>query len=162
MLDSLGLSHRISAWPDTLSGGEQQRVAIARALANHPTLILADEPTAALDRDRGRSVMELLRQVAREHGAAVLVVTHDQRALDVFDYLYHMEDGQIAAQGKAVTGLKRAVLYCFSHEPPGQSKFFNFMAVVGLVTLAAMAAFFVYLQVTARRYRKDREPDAKK
>lgn len=67
-----------------------------------------------------------------------------------------------AAQGKAVTGLKKAVLYCFSHEPPGQSKFFNFMAVVGLVTLAAMAAFFVYLQVTARRYRKDREPDAKK
>ena len=73
-------------------------MAIARALANHPTLILADEPTAALDRERGRSVMELLRQVAREHGAAVLVVTHDQRALDVFDSLYHMEDGQIVAQ----------------------------------------------------------------
>jgi putative ABC transport system ATP-binding protein len=98
LLESLGLSHRADAWPDTLSGGEQQRVAIARALANHPTLILADEPTAALDRERGRSVMELLRQVAREHGAAVLVVTHDQRALDVFDSLYHMEDGQIVAE----------------------------------------------------------------
>jgi putative ABC transport system ATP-binding protein len=60
--------------------------------------LLADEPTAALDRERGRSVMELLRQVAREHGAAVLVVTHDQRALDVFDSLYHMEDGQIVAE----------------------------------------------------------------
>jgi putative ABC transport system ATP-binding protein len=98
LLDSLGLAHRTNAWPDTLSGGEQQRVAIARALANHPTLILADEPTAALDRERGRSVMELLRQVAREHSAAVLVVTHDQRALDVFDSMYHMEDGRIAGQ----------------------------------------------------------------
>jgi putative ABC transport system ATP-binding protein len=96
LLDSLGLGHRTNAWPDTLSGGEQQRVAIARALANQPTLILADEPTAALDRERGRSVMELLRQVARQHNAAVLVVTHDQRALDVFDSLYHMEDGQLA------------------------------------------------------------------
>jgi putative ABC transport system ATP-binding protein len=98
LLDSLGLSHRRDDWPDTLSGGEQQRVAIARALANHPSLVLADEPTAALDRERGRSVMELLRRVAREHGAAVLVVTHDHRALDVFDFLYHMEDGQITAQ----------------------------------------------------------------
>jgi len=67
-----------------------------------------------------------------------------------------------AAQGKSVTGLKKALLYCFSHEPPGQSKFFNFMGVVGLITLAAMAAFFVYLQVTARRYREGRVHDAKK
>jgi protein SCO1 len=67
-----------------------------------------------------------------------------------------------AAQGKAVTGIKKALLYCFSHEPPGQSKFFNFMAVVGLITLAAMVAFFIYLQVTTKRYREDRGPDAKK
>jgi ABC-type lipoprotein export system ATPase subunit len=66
-----------------LSGGEQQRVAIARALANEPSLILADEPTAALDSVRSRSVMELFRKVAHERGAALLVVTHDQRALDV-------------------------------------------------------------------------------
>jgi putative ABC transport system ATP-binding protein len=104
LLDSLGLAHRADAWPDTLSGGEQQRVAIARALANHPTLILADEPTAALDRERGRSVMELLRRVAREHGAAVLVVTHDQRALDVFDFLHYMEDGQITDQPSSTPG----------------------------------------------------------
>ena len=65
-----------------------------------------------------------------------------------------------AAQGKAVTGLKKALLYCFSHEPPGQSKFFSFLAVVGLVTLAAMAAFFIYLQVTTRRYRRGKEYDA--
>jgi len=67
-----------------------------------------------------------------------------------------------AAQGKAVTGIKKALLYCFSHEPPGQSKFFNFMAVVGLITLAAMVSFFIYLQVTSRRYRRGKEYDAEK
>ena len=67
-----------------------------------------------------------------------------------------------AAQGKTVTGFRKALLYCFSHEPPGQSKFFNFMAVVGLITLAAMATFFVYLQVTTRRYRKGKGYDAEK
>ena len=67
-----------------------------------------------------------------------------------------------AAQGKEVTGITKALLYCFSHEPPGQSKFFNFLAVVGLVTLAAMAAFFIYLQVTTRRYRRGKEYDIEK
>lgn len=103
LLHSLDLGHRIDAWTTTLSGGEQQRVAIARALANHPSLILADEPTAALDRERGRQVMELLRRVAREHDAAVLVVTHDHRALDVFDSWYRMEDGQLTAAADAST-----------------------------------------------------------
>ena len=67
-----------------------------------------------------------------------------------------------ATQGKAVTGVRKALLYCFSHEPPGQSKFFNFMAVVGIVTLAAMVSFFIYLQVTSRRYRRGKEYDAEK
>ncbi|MHB8909795.1 MAG: SCO family protein [Syntrophales bacterium] len=67
-----------------------------------------------------------------------------------------------AAQGKSLTGLKSALLYCFSHEPPGQSKFFDFLAVIGLVTLAAMAAFFIYLQVTTRRYRRGKEYDLEK
>ena len=101
LLDYLDMRHRGDAFPDELSGGEQQRVAIARALANRPSLILADEPTAALDKDRGRAVMELFRRVAHEQGAAVLVVTHDHRALDVFDRLYTMEDGRLAAASSA-------------------------------------------------------------
>lgn len=95
LLKYLGVDDRAFSYPEMLSGGEQQRVAIARALANEPSLILADEPTAALDSVRSRSVMELFQKVAHERGAAVLVVTHDHRALDVFDVLYEMEDGRI-------------------------------------------------------------------
>jgi putative ABC transport system ATP-binding protein len=97
LLRYLDLAHRAPAYPEQMSGGEQQRVAIARALANQPSLILADEPTAALDGRLGRSVMELFRRVAHEQHAAVIVVTHDHRALDVFDEVYEMEDGRLRA-----------------------------------------------------------------
>lgn len=93
LLDYLGVADRANNLPDALSGGQQQRVAVARALANQPSLILADEPTAALDSHRGRQVMELFRKVAHERGSAVIVVTHDHRSLDVFDRNYEMEDG---------------------------------------------------------------------
>ena len=95
LLDYLGIADRARNLPDALSGGQQQRVAVARALANEPSLILADEPTAALDSHRGRQVMELFAKVAHERGAAVLVVTHDQRSLDVFDRTLEMEDGRV-------------------------------------------------------------------
>jgi putative ABC transport system ATP-binding protein len=95
LLDYLGVAARARHLPDALSGGQQQRVAVARALANEPSLILADEPTAALDSHRGRQVMELFRKVAHERGAAVLVVTHDHRSLEVFDTTYEMEDGEL-------------------------------------------------------------------
>lgn len=95
LLDYLGVGDRAANLPDALSGGQQQRVAVARALANEPNLILADEPTAALDSHRGRQVMELFRKVAHERGAAVIVVTHDHRSLDVFDRTYEMEDGEL-------------------------------------------------------------------
>jgi putative ABC transport system ATP-binding protein len=99
LLDYLGVADRSRNLPDALSGGQQQRVAVARALANEPSLILADEPTAALDSHRGRQVMELFRRVAHEHGSAVIVVTHDHRALDVFDKSYEMEDGELRMNG---------------------------------------------------------------
>jgi len=95
LLEYLGVADRAGHLPDALSGGQQQRVAVARALANEPSLILADEPTAALDGHRGRQVMELFAKVARERGAAVFVVTHDHRALDVFDRTLEMEDGKL-------------------------------------------------------------------
>ena len=95
LLDYLDVADRADFYPTTLSGGQQQRVAVARALANEPAVVLADEPTAALDSRRGRQVMELFRKVAHENGAGVLVVTHDHRALDVFDTLYEMEDGVV-------------------------------------------------------------------
>ena len=95
LLDYLGVGERAEHLPFKLSGGEQQRVAVARALANRPSLILADEPTAALDSVRGRQVMELFRKVAHEQNAGVIVVTHDHRALDVFDRTFEMEDGRL-------------------------------------------------------------------
>jgi putative ABC transport system ATP-binding protein len=95
LLEHLGIADRANNLPEALSGGQQQRVAVARALANQPSLILADEPTAALDSHRGRQVMELFAQVAHENGTAVIVVTHDTRALEVFDRIVEMEDGQL-------------------------------------------------------------------
>lgn len=95
VLAAVGLADKLDRRPAELSGGQQQRVAVARALANEPSLLLADEPTAALDSHRGRQVMELFCKVAHERGAAVIVVTHDQRALDVFDRSLEMEDGRL-------------------------------------------------------------------
>tara|TARA_B100000609_G_C17184259_1_gene418822 strand:+ start:610 stop:1362 length:753 start_codon:yes stop_codon:yes gene_type:complete len=95
LLEYLGVAERAKSLPNKLSGGQQQRVAVARALVNRPSLLLADEPTAALDSVRGRQVMELFRNVAHEQNTAVLVVTHDHRALDVFDRALEMEDGNL-------------------------------------------------------------------
>ena len=95
LLDYLEIGHRWHHYPGEISGGEQQRVAIARALANDPTVVLADEPTAALDGERGRIVMGLLGKLSRERDAAVIVVTHDDRMLDGFDTVYRMADGRI-------------------------------------------------------------------
>lgn len=98
LLRALDLEHRLDNLPARLSGGEQQRVAIARALANDPSLILADEPTAALDSVRGRTVMELLRRIATVRQAAVVVVTHDRRSIDLFDRIIELADGRIVEE----------------------------------------------------------------
>lgn len=95
LLETLQVVRRAGAMPSRLSGGEAQRVAIARALANRPRIILADEPTAALDSERARVVMDLLRQVAQEQHAAILVVTHDEKIFDQFDRLVSLRDGHI-------------------------------------------------------------------
>ena len=92
-LRAVGLEDQMAKLPHDLSGGQKQRVAIARALAAHPRLLLADEPTAALDGATGREVVDLLRRLAREQACAVLMVTHDPRILDVADRLLRMEDG---------------------------------------------------------------------
>jgi putative ABC transport system ATP-binding protein len=108
LLGELGLGDRTGYTPARLSGGQRQRVAIARALANRPGLILADEPTAALDANSGRIVMELLRREAAEQGTTVIVVTHDQRVLDAADRIVKMVDGRIASD----TRLKAAAMVC--------------------------------------------------
>jgi putative ABC transport system ATP-binding protein len=97
ILERLGLGHRIDHKPRFLSGGERQRVAIGRALVNHPRLILADEPTAALDKDSTMNVIHLLKQTTIDYGAAVMMVTHDHRIIDSADRLVHMVDGRIVS-----------------------------------------------------------------
>lgn len=96
LLEYLEIGHRARALPATLSGGERQRVAIGRALANEPPIIFADEPTAALDSERGARVMALLRGVARDKRSAVIAVTHDRRMIEGFDTVYTMNDGRLA------------------------------------------------------------------
>ena len=96
ILTEVGLGHRINYYPEQLSGGQKQRIAIARALVSHPKLILADEPTAALDGKTGREIVDLMQRLAKEQGCTILLVTHDNRILDIADRLIHMEDGKLA------------------------------------------------------------------
>jgi putative ABC transport system ATP-binding protein len=96
MLEAVGLGAHLHKSPDRLSGGQRQRVAIARALASQPRLVLADEPTASLDRESGREVIERMQGLARGRGTAILLVTHDNRILDVADRILHLEDGNLS------------------------------------------------------------------
>jgi len=96
ILSNVGLAEKVNYYPDSLSGGQKQRVAIARALVSHPKLVLADEPTAALDSKSGRDVVNLMQKLAKEQGCTILMVTHDNRILDIADRIVHMEDGYLA------------------------------------------------------------------
>src|SRR5215468_9343712 len=91
MLEAVGLGERLGHFPSQLSGGQKQRVAIARALASQPRIILADEPTASLDKQSGRDVVTLMHDLAKKQGVTVLLVTHDNRILDVADRIVHLE-----------------------------------------------------------------------
>jgi len=97
MLGAVGLEHRVDYGPDRLSGGQKQRVAIARALVRNPRIILADEPTAALDKKSGREVVEILQNLAKAQGCTILLVTHDNRILDIADRIVTLEDGRLTS-----------------------------------------------------------------
>ncbi|HIY92236.1 ABC transporter ATP-binding protein [Companilactobacillus sp. HBUAS56275] len=95
ILEKLGLGNRLDSYPNVLSGGEKQRVAIARAFINEPDLILADEPTASLDSKRGREVVQIIQETVHEQNKAAVMVTHDERVLDLVDTLWQIEDGKL-------------------------------------------------------------------
>lgn len=105
LLQALDVGHRAQAAVAQLSGGEQQRVSIARALANHPPVILADEPTAPLDSERALNVVRMLNQMAQQYQTAIIVVTHDEKIIPTFKRIYHIRDGRTyeeAGEGRAV------------------------------------------------------------
>lgn len=97
MLSAVGLGEWINQYPSELSGGQKQRVEIARALVCNPKIVLADEPTAALDKKSGRDVVEIMQNLANKQGAAILLVTHDNRILDIADRIINMEDGRLTS-----------------------------------------------------------------
>jgi putative ABC transport system ATP-binding protein len=98
-LAGVGMQGEMDSYPDQLSGGQRQRVGVARALARRPRLVLADEPTASLDKAAGRAVVDAIHDLARRQGCAVILVTHDTRILDVADRVLHMEDGRLVNPG---------------------------------------------------------------
>jgi putative ABC transport system ATP-binding protein len=109
LLEQVGLGAKLHAHPADLSGGQKQRVAIARALAGDPGIVLADEPTAALDSSSGHTVMALMQRLAHERDRAVVIVTHDNRMLGYADRIVHIEDGRIGAEaGRAEPVLEGA------------------------------------------------------
>lgn len=105
VLRDVGLGHRLTNYPGNLSGGEQQRVAVARAIASSPSIVLADEPTAALDSENGHAVMALLARIAKEQHRSVLAVTHDPRTLGYADRVVRIEDGRIVGEERRPEGI---------------------------------------------------------
>ncbi len=115
MLRAVGLEAHVLKRPAQLSGGQRQRVAIARALVGEPRIVLADEPTASLDKESGRQVVQLIHDLARRSGCAVLLVTHDNRILDIADRVVHMEDGRLKSFTAAVTTDTQRMLEALAH-----------------------------------------------
>lgn len=114
MLEAVGLGNRVDYYPEQLSGGQKQRVAVARALVREPKIILADEPTASLDRKSGREVIELLNAIARHQGAAILLVTHDNRILDIADRIVNLEDGRLVSLASEIAANTGNMLQAFA------------------------------------------------
>jgi len=118
VLDRVGLGEHAHKFPRELSGGQKQRAGIARALVNRPQIVLADEPTASLDKQSGRAVVELIQDLAREDGSAVILVTHDIRILDIADRILHLEDGRMKSLSEVVSeGTSRMLNLLEKHDP---------------------------------------------
>jgi len=137
VLEQVGLADHIDKYPDALSGGQKQRVGIARALANGPKMILADEPTASLDKESGRNVVNLIQELCREQGASVVMVTHDNRILDVADRILHLEDGQIQSMSAAVASSTSQMLKLLNRHDPDAAHYMS--AFSQALTRVAMA-----------------------
>ena len=123
VLERVGLADHINKHPGELSGGQKQRAGIARALVNRPRVILADEPTASLDKQSGRDVVELIQELAREDGAAVVLVTHDNRILDIADRILHLEDGHMKPLTEAVSESASRMLNLLGKHEPGAASY---------------------------------------
>jgi putative ABC transport system ATP-binding protein len=137
VLDRVGLSEHEHKYPAQLSGGQKQRAGIARALVNRPAVILADEPTASLDKQSGRDVVDLIQDLAREDGAAVILVTHDNRILDVADHILHLEDGHMKSLSAAVSeGTSRMLNLLEKHDPNSASYLATFAFALARVAYA--------------------------
>ena len=137
VLNHVGLADHIDKYPGALSGGQKQRVGIARALANHPKMILADEPTASLDKESGRNVVNLIQELCREQGASVVMVTHDNRILDVAERILHLEDGQIQTMSAAVASSTSQMLKLLNRHDPDAAHYMS--AFSQALTRVAMA-----------------------
>lgn len=123
ILERVGLGEHISSYPSALSGGQKQRAGIARALVNHPEIVLADEPTASLDKQSGRDVVELIQDLAREDGTAVVLVTHDNRILDIADRILHLEDGHLRPTKDAVVESTSRMLNLLEKHSPDTASY---------------------------------------
>ncbi len=137
VLAQVGLEEHIDKYPSALSGGQKQRVGIARALVNKPALILADEPTASLDKESGRNVVDLIQHLCREQGASVVLVTHDNRILDVADRILHLEDGEIQSISEAMASSTSQMLKLLDRHDPEASQYLSAFSVA--LTRVAMA-----------------------
>jgi putative ABC transport system ATP-binding protein len=135
VLEHVGLAEFIDRLPSQLSGGQKQRVGIARALINQPRIVLADEPTASLDKQSGRDVVNLIQALAREEGAAVIMVTHDNRVLDIADRIVHLEDGYIKSLSEAVADNTTRVLGLLEKYEPDNANYITALSL-GLARVA--------------------------
>jgi putative ABC transport system ATP-binding protein len=135
VLEHVGLAEFIDRLPSQLSGGQKQRVGIARALINQPRIVLADEPTASLDKQSGRDVVNLIQVLAREEGAAVIMVTHDNRVLDIADRIVHLEDGYIKSLSESVADNTTRLLGLLEKYEPDNANYITALSL-GLARVA--------------------------